>query len=106
MVLLDPFQISGFVDWGWGARHHGACADFALAVINRDDSAPATNRMLANAYNLDVTTVPGRQAFVRDGHDWPIRYFLDHLIELQPEIGEWSHDDRARGAVRIEGPDR
>jgi hypothetical protein len=69
MVLLDPFQIHGFVDWNWGARHHGECADFALAVINTDDPAPATNHALANAWNLDVTSAG--KGFQPNGHYWP-----------------------------------
>lgn len=99
MVLLDPFQIRGFVDWTWGARNHGRCADFALAVISTDDPAPATNRPLAQAWNLDVTADPARAGFDRNGHYWPIRYYLDHLLARQPEFAAWTHADRPRGAV-------
>jgi hypothetical protein len=100
-VLLDPFQISGFVDWGWGARRHGGCADFALAVMNLDDPAPATNRFLAQAFNLDVTADPARAGFDRNGHYWPIRYYLDHLLAEQPAMARWSHDEYPRGEVRV-----
>jgi len=100
MVFLDPFQISGFVDWGWGARHHGECADFALAVMNLDDPAPATNRPLQQAWNLDVTADPARAGFDRNGHYWPVRYYLDHLLGQQPAMAGWSHADRPRGEVR------
>jgi hypothetical protein len=99
MVLLDPFQIRGFADWGWGARNHGRCADFALAVINTDDPAPATNRPLAQAWNLDVTADPARAGFDRNGHYWPVRYYRDHLLALQPELARWNHATRPRGAV-------
>jgi hypothetical protein len=101
MTLLDPFQIHGFVDWTWGARQHGRCADFTLAVINTDDPAPATNRPLANAYNLDVTGHPGRAGFTRNGHYWPVQYYLDHLADQQPEISGWSFGDHPRGEVRV-----
>jgi hypothetical protein len=100
MVLLDPFQISGFVDWGFGARHHGECADFALAVMNLDDPAPATNRPLQQAFNLDVTADPARAGFDRNGHYWPVRYYLDHLLAQQPAMAGWSHGELPRGAVR------
>lgn len=100
MVLLDPFQIGGFLDWGWGARHHGECADFALAVINTEDPAPATNRPLANTFNLDVTGDPARERFERNGHYWPIRYYLDHLLVEQPALAARSHAEWPRGAVR------
>ena len=100
MTLLDPFQIRGFVDWTWGARRHGQCADFTLAVINTDDPAPATNRPLEQAFNLDVTGHPGGAGFKPNGHYWPLRYYLDHLLELQPEIASWSWAVHPRGATR------
>jgi hypothetical protein len=101
MTLLDPFQIRGFVDWTWGAREHGRCADFTLAVINTRDPAPATNRPLARAWNLDVTEHPGRATFDRNGHYWPLQYYRDFLLEQQPEIAGWSHGEKPRGTVRV-----
>ncbi len=101
MVLLDPFQIRGFADWTWGARQHGRCADFALAVINTDDPAPATNRTLVQAFNLDVTAHPERATFTRNGHYWPVQYYRNHLVAKEPEIGLRTHATDARGAVRL-----
>ena len=101
MTLLDPFQIRGFVDWTWGAREHGGCADFTLAVINTDDPAPATNRPLARAWNLDVTAHPGRATFDRNGHYWPLQYYRDYLLARQPEIAGWNWADHPQGAVRV-----
>lgn len=101
MTLLDPFQIRGFVDWTYGAREHGGCADFTLAVINTDDPAPATNRPLARAWNLDVTEHPDRAGFSRNGHYWPLQYYRDYLLDRQPEIAGWNWADHPRGAVAI-----
>ncbi len=106
MVLLDPFQIRGFVDWTWGARQHGRCADFTLAVINTDDPAPATNRPLAQAFNLDVTAHPERATFTRNGHYWPLQYYRDHLLQDQQAISRWSHAKFPRGGVRVPLADR
>jgi hypothetical protein len=100
MVLLDPFQIRGFVDWTWGARQHGRCADFTLAVINTDDPAPSTNRPLAQAFNLDVTADPERAKFTRNGHYWPVQFYRDHLVVQEPGIGLRTHAAEPRGAVR------
>jgi hypothetical protein len=100
MVLLDPFQIRGFTDWTYGARHHGECGDFALAIINTDDPAPATNRPLARAFNLDVTRHPGRASFTRNGHYWPLQYYRDYVLQEQPEIADWSGADYPLGVVR------
>jgi len=100
MTLLDAFQIRGFVDWTYGAREHGKCADFALGVLNTDDPAPATNRPLAHAWNLDVTAHPDRATFTRNGHYWPLQYYRDYLLKDQPQIADWSYADHPRGAVQ------
>lgn len=76
MLFLDPFQIHGFVDWTHGAREHGRCADEAIAVINTDDPAPATNRPLRRARNIDVTTDPRRAGFAENGHYWALEYLI------------------------------
>ena len=76
MIFLDPFQIHGFVDWTHGARQHGRCADHAVAVINTDDPAPATNRPLSRARNVDVTADPRRADFTENGHYWPVEYLI------------------------------
>lgn len=98
-VYLDAFQIHGFLDWSHGARTHGRCADFALSVINRDDRAPATNKPLKQAYNLDVTGLPKPSDFTRNGHYWPVQYYLDALLWQGRLSQTLSHADYPRGAV-------
>lgn len=99
MVFLDPFQLHGFIDWRHGARNHGRCADFAVAVINTDDIAPATNTPLENAWNIDVTANPGRATFKRNGHYWPLQYYHDLLPGMVSEPLATSHLRYPRGAV-------
>jgi hypothetical protein len=101
MVLLDPFQIRGFVDWTYGAREHGRCGDFTLSVFNTDDPAPATNRALARAFNLDITAQSRPASFTRNGHYWPLQYYRDQLLPREPEIGRWAHAAHPRGTVQI-----
>ncbi|MEY3337955.1 MAG: hypothetical protein RL245_947, partial [Pseudomonadota bacterium] len=76
MVFVDPFQIYGFVDWSHGAREHGRCADAVTAIINTDDPAPATNRPLERATNIDVTHDPRRVEFKENGHYWALEYLI------------------------------
>ena len=76
MVFVDPFQIYGFVDWTHGAREHGRCADAVTAIINTDDPAPATNRPLERATNIDVTNDPRRITFKENGHYWALEYLI------------------------------
>lgn len=97
MVFLDPFQIGGFVDWSHGARNHGRCADFALSVLNTDDPAPATNRPLRHAFNLDVTVHPAREGYGRNGHYWPVEYFLRFMAGPDGLADRLSHEQYPRG---------
>jgi hypothetical protein len=76
MLFVDPFQIHGFIDWTHGAREHGRCADRAEAIINTDDPAPATNRPLAHARNIDVTLDLRRANFKENGHYWALEYLI------------------------------
>ena len=64
ITYLDPIGIQGVLDFGWGARNYGACADYAEAFINTDDPVPATNSPLAHAWNVDVTAA-GKLAALR-----------------------------------------
>lgn len=98
MVFLDAFQIRGFVDWSHGARTHGRCADFAMAIFNTDDPAPASNKPLQHAYNLDVTGLPVPTGFSRNGHYWPVEYYLEALLHpgLLPQIPDHAIYPRAK----------
>jgi hypothetical protein len=101
-IYLDPFGIQGFLDLSHGARNHGRCADFALAVINTDDPAPATNEPLQQAYTIDITGHPGKARIARNGHYWPLRYFADALkSNAMPEISQ-SHTELPRGQLRTD----
>lgn len=105
VVFLDPFQIGGFVDWSHGARTHGRCADFALSLLNTDDPAPATNRPLRHAFNLDVTAHPARAGYGRNGHYWPVEYFLRFMAGPGGLADGLSHDPYPRGGVLVAPPD-
>jgi len=106
-VYLDPFGIDGFADWSHGAREHGRCADFALAIINTDDAAPATNAPLANAYNIDITDHPQRpDPAAANLHYWPVEFYARAAAERRlPSSAEWSHDQLPRGVVVASLPD-
>jgi hypothetical protein len=104
MVFLDPFQIGGFVDWSHGARTHGRCADFALSVLNTDDPAPATNRPLRHAFNLDVTAHPAREGYGRNGHYWPVEYFLRFMVGPGGLADGLSHAQYPRGGMLAAPP--
>jgi hypothetical protein len=99
MTFLDPIGFQGAFDWGWGARHYGACADYAEAFINTDDGVPGTNAPLAQAFNVDVTAAGRRAAVAAGGHRWPVRYYLGQLGLDDVVPGAHVHATRPRGAV-------
>jgi hypothetical protein len=99
MTYLDPIGIQGALDFGWGARTYGACADYAEAYINTDYPAPATNAPLEQAWNVDITATPEAAGYTRGGHRWPLRYYRDRLSidDLAPVA--FSNEQRPRGVV-------
>ena len=99
MTLIDPIGIKGAWDFWYGYRHHGRCADFAVAYINTDDLTPGTNAPLANAYNVDVTEAAGKDEFPDGGHRWPLKYYLDRMTAADMEFGHRSHSDFPRGST-------
>lgn len=104
-IYLDPFGLQGLLDLSHGARNHGRCADFALAVVNTDDPAPATNEPLQQAYTIDVTGHPGKKKIMRNGHYWPLRYFADALNRGgMPDLVR-SQSELPRGQMRVDNGD-
>lgn len=101
MIFLDPFQLRGLLDRGYGARHHGACADFALAIVNTTDPAPSTNAFLSQAYNIDVTNDPRAAQLDRNGHYWPVAYYVTELADLQARFSRARHEVLPRGAIEV-----
>ncbi len=79
MTFLDPIGLRGLFERGWGARELGRCADVAVAYINTDDAAPATDRPLRHARTLDVTAARAAAGHRGDGHRWPIEYYRERL---------------------------
>jgi hypothetical protein len=79
MTFLDPIGLRGLFDRGWGARELGRCADVAVAYINTDDAAPATDRRLRHARTVDVTAARVAAGHRGDGHRWPIEYYRERL---------------------------
>jgi hypothetical protein len=99
MTYLDPMGFRGGFDPLWGARHYGACADYAEAFINTDDRAMGTNTFLRHAWNVDVTSLPKPADYRDGGHRWPLRYYLDHVDAGDVTAAAHAHGDRPRGAV-------
>lgn len=77
LTLLDPFTWRGVLGFGYGRKHFGRAADFAVQLLNTDDKVPSTNRPLPRCFTYDVTKA--KKAFhlppQYDGHNWPADLF-------------------------------
>ena len=92
MTFLDPIGLRGLLERGWGARNLGRCADDAEAWINTDDPAPATDRWLQHAWNIDVTAAQGHERFSGGGHRWPVQYFAEQVSAADLELATSRRD--------------
>jgi hypothetical protein len=99
MTYLDPQGFRGGFDPLWGARHYGACADYAEVFINTDDRAMGTNTFLRHAWNVDVTSAAKPPGYADGGHRWPLRYYLDNIGAEDLLAAAYAHSERPRGAV-------
>jgi hypothetical protein len=99
-IFLDPFGLRGVLDRSHGARNHGRCADFALAIVNTDDPAPASNEFPRQAFTIDITAHPGKTLIDRNGHYWPLQYLAEALAGGDLAAVEESHALLPRGEIR------
>jgi len=97
--FLDPFSLRGFSDINYGVRSFGKCANFSSSIINTDDSAPTTNTILKNAWNLDVTNLDYPKDFKRTGHYFPPLYYLLSMNEDNTKMGIKNHNIYPRGDI-------
>ncbi|MCC7258381.1 MAG: hypothetical protein IT486_08410 [Gammaproteobacteria bacterium] len=101
ITYLDPVGLRGILQPGWGEAVFARCGDYVEAYINADDPAPASSLPLQQAWTVDVTRAPGKDAFEAGGHRWPVKYFLDHATVDDILPGRHSHEQRARGVVEV-----
>ena len=100
-TFLDPFNLRGFSDFNYGVRNFGKCADFALSIINTDDSVPTTNSILKNSWNIDITSLKKPKNFKEKGHYFPPFYYLLSMNEDIVNINDKNHNKYPRGEVMI-----
>ena len=79
LTFLDPIGLRGLFERGCGAREFGRCADVAVAYVNTDAAAPATDRELQHARSVDVTAARAAAGYRGNGHRWPIEVYRARL---------------------------
>jgi len=74
-TYLDPVSIYGGIDWGFGTRNFGSCADISDAYIDHEDGVPGSDEPLKHPHTFDVTSLKKAAGFTGSPHLWPIEYY-------------------------------
>ncbi len=80
-TFLDPVGIYAGIDWGYGTRNFGSCADISDAYIDREDGVPGSNAPLDHPHTFDVTALRKKSSFKELPHLWPIEYYRQQVVE-------------------------
>lgn len=89
-TYLDPVTVYRAVDWEYGTRHFGQCADVSDAYIDRDDEVPGSNSPLPNAHTFDITGLKAAAGFTGLPHLWPIAFYRREV--LSTSLPFWQPD--------------
>lgn len=92
-TYLDPLGIYSGVDWNYGPRNFGSCADISDAYIDVDDNVPGSNVSLDHAHTFDVTALKAPEGgdYQGNAHRWPVEYYQNAVIDKS--LPYWSPDD-------------
>lgn len=90
-TYLDPVGIYAGVDWGYGPRNFGSCADISDAYIDTGDGVPGSNAPLDHPHTFDVTALREKARFKGLPHLWPIEYYRQQVIEGR--LAYWRPDE-------------
>lgn len=86
-TYLDPVAIYAGVDWGYGSRNFGSCADISDAYIDTEDGVPGSNAPLDQPHTFDVTAIRKKVGFKGLPHLWPIEFYRQAV--LAKELPYW-----------------
>lgn len=81
-TYLDPNGIYRGLDWGYGTRNFGNCADRSRAYLHIGDGVPGSEEALEHAPSLDITAL--KPADMDNGHLWPVHYYLQQIRQQPP----------------------
>lgn len=92
-TYLDPLGIYSGVDWNYGPRNFGSCADISDAYIDIDDNVPGSNTPLEHAHTFDVTELKMSEDALYQGnaHRWPVEYYRSAAVH--GNLPFWSADN-------------
>lgn len=79
-TYLDPVSIYGGMDWGYGKRNFGNCADISDAYLDHEDGVPGSDEPLDHPHTFDVTALKKTAGFTGLPHLWPISYYREAVL--------------------------
>ncbi len=89
-TYLDPVSIYGGIDWQFGSRNFGSCADISDAYIDTEDEVPGSNKPLKHPHTFDVTALKPQSSNINP-HLWPIMYYRQAVLDQQLPL--WEPDE-------------
>lgn len=91
-TYLDPVSVYGGIDWGFGTRNFGSCADISDAYIDHEDGVPGSNKPLKHPHTFDVTALKKMAGYSGSPHLWPIEYYRHGV--LNNNLPFWEPDEQ------------
>lgn len=89
-TYLAPVSIYRGIDWGFGTRNFGSCADISDAYIDHEDGVPVNDQPLKHPHTFDVTALKVSAGYTGSPHLWPIDYYRKAVIG--GELPYWKPD--------------
>jgi hypothetical protein len=89
-TYLDPVSIYGGIDWSYGTRNFGSCANISDAYIDHEDGVPGSDEPLEHPHTFDVTALKKGANYSGSPHLWPVEYYRRTV--LSNELPYWVPD--------------
>ncbi|MEM0911693.1 MAG: hypothetical protein AAGJ37_11995 [Pseudomonadota bacterium] len=83
-TYLDPLGVYSGMNWHFGTRNFGRCADISDAYIDINDNVPGSNVPVENAHTFDVSALRiNDDEYTGSAHMWPIEYYRRAVLSEQ-----------------------
>ncbi|GAB4337196.1 MAG: hypothetical protein Kow0089_08250 [Desulfobulbaceae bacterium] len=90
-TFLAPVTVYRGIDWKYGYRNFGTCADVSDAWIDREDRAIGASAPLRFPHSFDVTALRRASGFNGTPHLWPVAFYRKAV--LAGTVPLWEADD-------------
>ena len=92
-TYLDPLGVYSGLDWHFGTRNFGICADISDAYIDVNDRVPGSNVPVENAHTFDVSALRLiDEKYTGSAHNWPIEFYQRSVLDKKLPYWEPNND--------------